>query len=41
MQGSPERSRRAPMFDGFSFNPLALLDNGLRPAEDGAPTSLG
>ena len=23
------------MFDGFSFNPLALLDDGLRPAEVG------
>ena len=35
MQGSPERSRRAPMFDGFSFDPFALFDDGLSPAEVG------
>ena len=35
MQGSPERSRRAPMFDSLSFDPFAFLDDGLSPAEVG------
>ena len=35
LQGSPERSRRAPMFEGLAFDPFALADDGLGPAEVG------
>ena len=35
MQGSPERSRRAPLFDGFAFDPFSLFDHGFCSAEVG------
>ena len=35
LQGPPERIRRATIFDGLSFDPFALLDDGLCPAEVG------
>ena len=35
LQGSPERSRRAPMFDGLSFDPFSLFDDGCGSAEVG------
>ena len=35
MQGSPERSRRAPLFDGFAFDPFSLFDDGFCSAEVG------
>ena len=33
LQGSPERSRRAPMLDGLSFDPGALGEDGGAAAE--------